>query len=115
MEAKYAAAIKKGDDAFASKTWSTARTGYNEALGFKPAEQYPKDKLAAIDKAIADEKLNMDAAAKAKAEAELKAKYDAVTVEMMRSRQNLVSIKGATTKHWLQTGGKISERSNCIN
>jgi hypothetical protein len=77
LEAKYLAAIKKGDDAFASKTWATARTGYNEALGIKPNEQYPKDKLAAIDKAIADEKANMDAAAKAKAEAELNAKYQA--------------------------------------
>lgn len=77
LEAKYTAAIKKGDDAFASKTWATARTGYNEALGIKPNEQYPKDKLTAIDKAIADEKANMDAAAKAKAEAELNAKYQA--------------------------------------
>ena len=75
LEAKYAAAIKKGDDAFAAKNWPAARTGYNEALGFKPSEQYPKDKLAAIDKAIAEEKANMDAAAKAKAEAELLAKY----------------------------------------
>jgi hypothetical protein len=77
LEAKYLAAIKKGDDAFTSKTWATARTGYNEALGIKPNEQYPKDRLAAIDKAIADEKANMDAAAKAKAEAELNAKYQA--------------------------------------
>jgi len=75
LEAKYLAAIKKGDDAFASKTWATARTGYNEALGIKPNEAYPKAQLAAIDKAIADEKLNMDAAAKAKAAAELEAKY----------------------------------------
>jgi hypothetical protein len=77
LEAKYLAAIKKGDDAFTSKTWTTARTGYTEALGIKPNEQYPKDRLAAIDKAIADEKANMDAAAKAKAEAELNAKYQA--------------------------------------
>ena len=77
LEAKYAAAIKKGDDAFNKKDWPSARAGYNDAIGIKPAEQYPKDKLAAIDKAIADEKLNMDAAAKAKAEAELNAKYNA--------------------------------------
>lgn len=76
LEAKYAAAIKKGDEAFAAKNWPTARTGYNEALGFKPNEAYPKSQLAAIDKAIADEKANMDAAAKAKAEAELNAKYE---------------------------------------
>ncbi len=77
LNAKYAAAIKKGDDAFAAKTWSTARTGYNEALGIKPAEAYPKNQLAAIEKAIADEKANLDAAGKAKAEAELNAKYAA--------------------------------------
>ena len=45
-----------------------AKAGYTEALGIKPAEQYPKDKIAAIDKAIADE-----AAAKAKAEGDAKA------------------------------------------
>lgn len=77
LEAKYAAAVKKGDDAFAAKTWPAARTAYNEALGIKPNEAYPKNQLAAIDKAIADEKANMDAAAKAKAEAELNAKYQA--------------------------------------
>jgi len=78
LEAKYNAALKKGDEAFAKKDWTNARVGYNEALGIKANEQYPKDKLLAIDKAIADEKSKMDAAAKAKAEAELKAKYDAV-------------------------------------
>jgi hypothetical protein len=77
LEAKYNAAIKKGDDAFAKKDWVTARTGYNEALGVKPGEKYPTDRLAAIDKAIEDEKAKMDAAAKAKAEADLKARYEA--------------------------------------
>ncbi|MCX8080322.1 MAG: hypothetical protein N3F09_03700 [Bacteroidia bacterium] len=71
LEAKYNTAIKKGDDAFAKKDWTTAKAGYNEALGLKPNEQYPKSQLAAIDKAIADE-----AAAKAKAEAEAKAKAE---------------------------------------
>ncbi len=77
LNAKYNAAIKKGDDAFKKKDWATARGGYNEALGFKPNEKYPKDQLAAIDKAIEDEKGKMDADAKAKAEAELNAKYNA--------------------------------------
>ena len=71
LEAKYLVAIKKGDDAFAAKSWVNAKAGYNEALGIKPAEQYPKDKIAAIDKAIADE-----AAAKAKAEGDAKAKAE---------------------------------------
>ncbi|MBS1634271.1 MAG: carboxypeptidase regulatory-like domain-containing protein, partial [Bacteroidetes bacterium] len=69
---KYLAALKKGDDAFAKKDWASAKAGYNEALGVKPTEQLPKDKLAAIDKLLADE-----AAAKAKAEADAKAKADA--------------------------------------
>jgi hypothetical protein len=77
LNAKYTAAIKKGDDAFAKKDWTTSRTGYNEAIGIKPSESYPKDQLKAIDKAIEDEKLKMDAASKAKAEAELTAKYTA--------------------------------------
>lgn len=75
LEAKYLAAVKKGDDNFAKKDWTNARVGYNEALAIKPAEIYPKNQLAAIDKAIADEKANMNAAAKAKAEAELNEKY----------------------------------------
>ncbi len=100
LEAKYAAAIKKGDDAFTAKTWATARTGYNEALGFKPTEQYPKDRLAAIDKAIADEKNNMDAAAKAKAEAELKAKYDAAIKK---------GDDGFAAKSWLASKGAYNE------
>ncbi|RME14826.1 MAG: hypothetical protein D6799_06700, partial [Bacteroidetes bacterium] len=55
LEAKYNAAIKKGDDAFTKKDWNTAKSSYNEALTYKPNEKYPKDQLAAIDKAIADE------------------------------------------------------------
>jgi phage shock protein A len=78
LEAKYQAAIKKGDEAFAKKDWTTAKAGYNEALGYKPNEKYPKDQLAAIEKAIADE-----LAQKKKQEEELKkqqeleAKYQA--------------------------------------
>ncbi|MGZ4064125.1 MAG: carboxypeptidase-like regulatory domain-containing protein, partial [Bacteroidia bacterium] len=71
LEAKYAAAVKKGDDAFGKKDWTTAKAGYNEALGIKAAEKYPKDQLAAVDKAIADE-----AAAKAKADADAKSKAE---------------------------------------
>ena len=50
---KYNAAVAKGDAALASKDYDAAKAGYNEALGFKPAEKYPKDKLAAIDAMIA--------------------------------------------------------------
>ena len=77
QEAKYLAAVKKGDDAFGVKSWTNARVGYNEAVSLKPLEQYPKTKLAEIDKAVAEEKAKLDADAKAKAEAELNAKYSA--------------------------------------
>jgi hypothetical protein len=88
LKAKYDAAIAKADGAFKAKDWNNAKSGYNEALGIKPAEKYPKDQLAAIDKAIADEvaarakaeadaKAKAEADAKSKSEAELKAKYDA--------------------------------------
>ena len=54
LEAKYAAAIAKADKAFAAKTYSAAKTAYNEALGVKPGEQYPQDKITEIDKLMAD-------------------------------------------------------------
>jgi tetratricopeptide (TPR) repeat protein len=72
---KYQAAIKKGDDAFGTKDYSTAKTAYTEASGIKPAEQYPKDKL----KAIADilDKENKDKGLKAKYDAAIKKGDDA--------------------------------------
>jgi membrane protein involved in colicin uptake len=78
LEAKYNAAIKKGDEAFSKKDWNAAKTAYNEALGLKSNEKYPKDQLAAIEKAIADElAAKKKAEEEAKAKAELEAKYNA--------------------------------------
>ena len=78
VAAKYAAAIAKADKALAAKDYTNAKAGYNEALGLKPAEQYPKDKLTEIDKALADaaakDAADKDKLAKA---AELDAKYKA--------------------------------------
>ncbi|GIV26607.1 MAG: hypothetical protein KatS3mg027_0421 [Bacteroidia bacterium] len=71
LEAKYSAAIKKGDEAFGKKDWNTAKSAYNEALGYKPNEKYPKDKLAEIEKMIAEELANK------KKQEELEAKYSA--------------------------------------
>ena len=53
-EKKYTAAIAKGDAAFKAKDYNTAKTAYTEATGLKPAEQYPKDKIAEIDALLAD-------------------------------------------------------------
>jgi hypothetical protein len=55
LNEKYAAAIAKADRALASKDFSGAKGGYNEALNLKPAEQYPKTKLEEIEKLLADE------------------------------------------------------------
>jgi hypothetical protein len=51
---KYTAAIAKGDAAFKAKDYNTAKSAYTEASGLKPAEQYPKDKIAEIDALLAD-------------------------------------------------------------
>ena len=56
LDDKYNAAIAKGDAAFQGQNWDEAKAGYNEALALKSTEKYPKDQLAAIDKAIADAK-----------------------------------------------------------
>ena len=83
LEEKYKAAIAKGDGALAKKDYTTAKAGYNEALALKSAEQYPKDKLSEIDKALADAAKGAEIEAKykaaiAKADAAFKAKtYDA--------------------------------------
>lgn len=74
--AKYEEFIRTGNGAFDSKTWDAAKTAYNEALKLYSDEQYPKDQLAAIDKAIQEEKDRAanDAAAAAKILADYKAK-----------------------------------------
>lgn len=54
LDAKYQAAIAKGDNAFNSKDYTAAKAGYTEASGIKPSEAYPKTRLAEIDKLMAD-------------------------------------------------------------
>jgi len=54
IDKKYKAAIAKGDASLASKDYASAKAGYNEALGIKPGEAYPKTKLAEMDQLIAN-------------------------------------------------------------
>ncbi len=86
LEANYKNAIMNGDKAFQKKDWVTARAAYRLATTLKPAENYPKDQLAQIDKIIADlEALNKkkeedakkatEAAAQAKEAENLNNKY----------------------------------------
>jgi hypothetical protein len=77
-QAKYDSLVKIGDKAFNSKTYDAAKNAYNGALQVKPNEQYPKDQLAAIDKAIADAAASADAAKKAALAKAAQAKYDSL-------------------------------------
>ena len=54
LDDQYAAAISKADKSFAMKTWDQAKTDYSSASALKPNESYPKDKIAEIDKILAD-------------------------------------------------------------
>lgn len=78
LETKYTAAIAKGDAAFSAKTFAAAKTAFNEALSLKPTEQYPKDKIAEIDKAMSDATAEKDRLAKEKA---LNDKYNAAVAK----------------------------------
>jgi type IX secretion system PorP/SprF family membrane protein len=60
MNDNYAEAIAKADKAFSTKNYELARLEYYEAQKFKPSENYPKTKIAEIDKLLAyDSKLKM--------------------------------------------------------
>ncbi len=67
-EAAYAAAIKEGDLQFKSAQWTPALTAYQTALGFKPNEKYPQDKINEINKKLGDL-------------AQIKASYDALIAQ----------------------------------
>lgn len=75
LDEKYKAAITAGDAAFNADQLEDARARYNEALGLKSAEKYPKDQLAAIDKRAAElaKQAEEDRLAKERDE-----KYDAI-------------------------------------
>lgn len=71
LQAKYDAAIKQADDAFNGSNWEEAISKYEEALGLKPDEKYPNER---IEKA--KQKMTDDAAEK-----ELIEKFNALVAE----------------------------------
>lgn len=72
-EERYKAQIAKADAAFNSGSLENALKGYEEALAIKADEQYPKDQIASINEAIAEQTAAAEAsAARAKLEAEYK-------------------------------------------
>lgn len=54
IEARYRELVAAGDLAFSGEDFDKAREKYNGALGVKPEEKYPKDRLAAIDALLAE-------------------------------------------------------------
>ncbi|MCC6541868.1 MAG: hypothetical protein IT225_06575 [Flavobacteriales bacterium] len=63
MEARYTSLIASADKAFQGKKLSEALNDYKDAAALKPAETYPKERIAEIEQ-------QLDAAARAKAEEE---------------------------------------------
>ncbi|MEO5643625.1 MAG: hypothetical protein ABIQ40_07545, partial [Bacteroidia bacterium] len=49
---QYATIITAADALFTGKNWEDAKAKYQEALGVKPAEAYPKDRIKACDENI---------------------------------------------------------------
>lgn len=54
LEASYQEKIQRADQQLAAKEYTEARVTYGEASAVKPAEEYPKTRIAEIDKLMAD-------------------------------------------------------------
>ncbi len=56
LDEQYAAAIAMADKLLAGKSFEPARSEYLKSTNLKPLEQYPKDKILEIDRALSDQK-----------------------------------------------------------
>ncbi len=54
LEDNYNSAIAAADEAFTAENYDDAITSYNAALGFKPNEEYPANKIAEINAIVAE-------------------------------------------------------------
>ncbi|AEA45604.1 hypothetical protein [Fluviicola taffensis] len=59
-DAAYQKIIDVGNKAFEEKNYSKAKDMYNRAIGFRPADPYPKQQLTKIDELEKEEKLALD-------------------------------------------------------
>ena len=60
LEQNYSAYIKTGDEQYKEKNYQPALTAYQQARELKPAETYPAQQIALIEKAIEAQKALMD-------------------------------------------------------
>ncbi len=56
LNTNYNNAIKAADNFFKSEGYPQAKEGYQKALGYKPQEEYPLQKITEIDKILAQQK-----------------------------------------------------------
>lgn len=66
-KAKYDAAVQAGDQFFGAGSLAESKAKYNEALAIDGTQAYPKEKIAAIDKLIAEKDANAQKLEKYKA------------------------------------------------
>ncbi|MBW6482603.1 MAG: hypothetical protein K0B10_06040 [Vicingaceae bacterium] len=100
-EEKYQQLIASGDKALLNKSFDEAKNSYNEALGVKPAEQYPKDKLKEIEGLLAElAKKKAEEEAALKAEKALNEKYQGLII---------LADKALTAKSYQEAKGKYNE------
>ena len=54
LDLQYAGLIRNADQLLLAKTYGQAKAEYGKASGLKPSEEYPKEKISEIEKALAD-------------------------------------------------------------
>ena len=107
---KYNAAISAADKALADKSYDAAKGKYNEALGVKPNEQYPKTKLTEIDGILADiAKKKAEEEAAKMADKEKDEKYNSL-IALADKAFNDKSYEQAKSKYNEALGVKPSEQ-----
>jgi len=109
-DAKYAKTLELADAAFASKSYEGAKAKYNEALGIKSEEQYPKDRLAEIEALLAEIASKKAAAAAANlAAAEKEEKYNQA-IKLADKALTAKSYQTAKSKYNEALGIKFGEQ-----
>tara|TARA_Y100000589_G_scaffold187124_1_gene177189 strand:- start:18962 stop:23377 length:4416 start_codon:yes stop_codon:yes gene_type:complete len=102
-EEQYKAIIAEADSKFSSKDYEGAKSKYNAAIGVKPNEQYPKDKIAEIEKILAE------LAAKEASEKQKEEQYKALIAEA-DSKLSAKDYEGAKSKYNAALGVKPNEQ-----